>query len=889
MRLDCATANDPSPAAISPPPPYISGMNRFAWLALPLLVPAFSAQAGEIVLSNAALELRLDDTTGAVRQLRNVAKGLDLVTNQDGQPAFVVQTSTGAASAVSFTATPVAAFDGAAFDLHWNTDKAGIGFDVRIELPTNADDIRMFPRVTNSTPDLRVYSMEYPILGGIQRLVPAGGTDYELLSAAQGYLYREPYTNLPVETRRWLYPDGYGGASTQLWAYFRKDVGGFSMEVRDATGVAKNFMFNKESSTGDLRWSVETLTWDKSAGHGLDPAFDIRLVALTKGDWEEAADHYRAWSLQQAWASKGRVANRLDSQFPRWLYEQTYATTFGVSINLDQAKWYRALHDWVGGPLFHISGFWWPGGTAQSEWYGGYNDWNDARVNVANLTAIQQKGDRWGLFLFDLHFADGAHEWASSSPDPLTDPVAPWQPYNMSPDPEDAPWNYVCPATSVWPAFHGWRDLKTFDNYGYDANYYDIGAGLGRVRCENTAHGHPAGRGRWMIDGYRTMLNARRDELHTHAGHYIPAGTELISELYLREFDYYQARAEASVMSMLEGDHFRAGEKAGWKEKVPLFAYAYHDVGPVRLDGNLKAAAKFGEIFYWIAARTVAWGGLPELNYELSALEKFPGMTDTFTWYETYKDTFHVIDNSPYASAADRGLFLGRLGKARTGFAKPWLAYGRMTRAPRVVSGLSNVTVDWHLYNTFNRATDTTSGIERGAEYYEQGTLAINPLVTSAFTDEAAPASASVGLFFVNVTSTAQSVTIQTDPSRHGLSYLNYARTRLEDGVTQELGVQSGTQDLTLSLPSRAPVVIRLRPSECTGATCLYRVYRADTGSAASQAAATLAAFQTTQGHSWDDASLNDGVSRFYLIDDGGGFPSTVTVSKTATVLQIQW
>ena len=860
-------------------------MPRPVGLLAALVLASTGAEAGEIVVSNGAIEVRLDDASGAIRQIRNLRKGLDLVAVPGQAPAFVLQTSAGPASPGAFTATLDPLFAGSAYDLTWQTDKTGVTVVGRLELPAGGDDARFAAHVVNGSASIGMRLLEYPIIAGVQRLQPVTGTDWALQPAAMGYLYEDPWVNLASEVKKRKYPDAYDGAAVQLSAYYRDGAGGFAMEARDGLGSAKNLSFYKDPANGDIRWSVETLAWDESAGLGFDPGYAVYISALVRGDWEEAADRYRSWAVAQPWAGLGRVADRPDAEVPRWLYDTVLATTFGVSINLDQSSWFSALHDWVGGPLFHISGFWWPGGTAASEWYGGYNDWSDGRVNAANLNTVASKGDRWAPFLFDLHFARGATEWGAPAPAPPSDPVAPWQPHEMIPDPERDPWAYICPATGAWQAFHGWRNLELYGNWPYDANYYDIGAGLGRVRCDTTAHGHPAGSGRWMIEGYRAMLNARRGELHQTAGKRIAAGTELLSELYLREFDFYQARAEASVMSMLEGDEHRLGEKTGWKIKVPLFAYLYHDLGPVRLDGNLKAASQFGEIYWWIAARVVAWGGLPELNYELSALEKFPGMNVTFTWYETYKDTFHVIDTSPYLSVAARGTYLGKLGRARTGFARPYLAYGRMTRAPRLVAGPPSIAVDWKLYNTFNRATDTSTGIERGAEFYETGNLLIDPVVRSGWDD----AGRGLGLFFVNVQASSTSVTVEVDPSRHDVWFLNYALDRVEESGRTALGVKSGTQQVTLTLPSRAPLLLEAKPAECTVSTCLYRVFRSGTASQVAADALVRSAYVTAQGHLWDEPAPGDGATRFYLVDDGGGFPTQLTVDKAGSTVHLSW
>lgn len=846
------------------------------------LVAAVPAGAADIVLSNPRIEIRIDGTSGSIRQARNVVLGLDLVTHPEDAPAFVLTTSGGSLAPDTFTATRVTGEPGDVWDLAWSTSRPGVTVEARVALPPDADDARFTFRVVNDDPALGIESLEYPVIAGVETLLPAAGTDVALQPAAQGYLFRSPATNLPAQVVTRLYPDGYAGASLQTSAYYREGQGGFALEARDASATAKRFAFYREPATGRIRWSIRTLAWDRSAGTGPDPGYEVRLAALVRGDWEEAAERYRAWALTQWWAARGRVETRPDAVVPRWLYTTAQAATFGVSINLDQSRWFRALHDWVGGPLLHVSGFWWPGGTTASEWYGGYNDWSDGRVNPANLAAIRERGDLFAPFLFDLHFSRDATEWDAPAPDPATDAVAPWQPYEMIPDPESAPWAYMCPATEAWQAFHGWRDLALYGLYGYDATYYDIGAGLGRVRCDVAAHGHPPGSGRAIVDGYRAMLARRRGELDAAAGRKVAAGTELISELYLDRFDFYQARAEASVMSMLEGDEFRSGEKAGWAEKVPLFAYVYHDVGPVRLDGNLKAASQFGAIYYWIAARVVAWGGLPELNYELSALEKFPGMNDTFTWYETYKDTFHVVDTSPYASAADRGAYLGRLGRARTGFARPWLAYGRMARRARITSEPAAGALDWHLYNTFNRATDTSTGIEKGAEYYEQGTLSLKPVVHQAWIDGLN----ALGLFFIDTAASSANVTVEVDPQRHGLPYLNYELTRIEESGETPLGVRSGAQSVSLALASRVPVLLRARAAACTASTCLYRVFREGTAAAAASATTPLA---IVQGHAWDDAGLADGIDRFYLVDDGGGFPPVIAVDKLGGAVHVAW
>ena len=480
----------------------------------------------------------------------------------------------------------------------------------------------------------------------------------------------------------------------------------------------------------------------------------------------------------------------------RWLREQTAFATFGIAMDQDQTPWFQAMHDLTGYPVFHVSGFWWPSAGA-AEWYGGYDDWSASRLNVANLQTIRASGDHSALFLFDLHFASGATNWSSTS---AGDSVAPWSPFEMLPDPESGGWRYVCPATQEWQAFHGWRDTELGRLYDPDAAYYDISAGLGRMRCTRTAHGHPNGQGRWMVDGYRGMF--ARDRAAVDAGHgsRVPQGMELISDVFLREMDFYQARAWGGPIAMLEGDPLRQQVNVGNAEPVPLFDFVYHDVGPVRLDGNLKLAPELGDIFYLVAGRTTLWGGLPELNYELSALERFPGMTGP-TYYETYALPFWVQDDTPYSVDAAKAAFLADIGAARTSFGTEYLALGQMQRPPRFVSSVPIVGLPYALYNHFARATDLSTGVEAGQEFLDQGTHQAPSLLSSAYTS----GSGSIGLFVLNVADAAQSPEVEIDPARHGASFLNYSLRRVEAGGATALGLRHGRREGTLTFSTTRP------------------------------------------------------------------------------------
>ena len=856
-----------------------------------LFAASAAVHAADITLRNDALEITLAEGSGAIRQVRNLPAGLDLVTSSTGAAPWMLTLDSGTITTfTSFTATRDAGFPGDAYDLAWQTTVPGVSVAARVELPAGSSPAAFTMAVANTTTSRSVIAIEYPLVAGIAGLIGPAGTDRLAHPVAGGHLFRDPYVNFAADGRRRFYPDGYSGSPMQFLAYYRDDRGGFSLAAEDPLGTAKNVNFFKDPANGYLRMSLEPFSWDTTAGRGFTPGYTARLTALARGDWQEAADRYRVWALAQPWASEGFVRDKPDSTVARWLYGTVGLATFGVSLTMDQAAYFQALHDLLGGtPVFHISGFWWPGGTAASEWYGGYNDWGDSRVNAANLAKVRAIGDYWAPFLFDLHFSRTGNEWAHAAPNPASDPIAPWQPYEMIPDPESDPWAYICPATPQWQAFHGWRDTRLMELYSPDAAYYDIGPGLGRVRCDATTHGHTPGRGRWMIDGYRAMLASERAAINALKGRFVPQGTEVISELFLREFDFFQARAGGGVLSMLEGDEFRAGLKAGWTEKIPLWDFVYHDVGPVRLDGNLKVAPQIGNLFYWAAGKTVLEGALPELNYELSALERFPGIVTTYTDYETYQASFDVLDLSPYPLDTAKRDFLRDLSAARTGFAKNFLATGRMLRPARILAPVPpDVALDWKLYNTFQRNTNCSSGIETGQEFFETGTQTLPGLLQGAWAESGAAAPKRVGLGFVLLATASAGVNVEMDPARHGFDFLNYELRRMDASSDTSLGIRSGVSTASVTLPSRRVVFLTAAPAECLASSCQYRIYRS-TAASGVLAPANQTALAT--GHSWTDPSDPPSMpSFFYLVDDGGGYPgASLRLALVSNKVRLDW
>jgi hypothetical protein len=512
--------------------------------------------------------------------------------------------------------------------------------------------------------------VEYPVLGGIGRL----SEDDELAhSYATGFVFRNPFDLFRGDregTGRGVvhapYPEGFSGATMQLMAYYAAGRGGFSFSADDETGAQKWFDFSKVGE------SLEA-----SFGHGsadlsrpLEPAYDVIVSPLLDGTWWEAADRYKAWAAGARWCATPRKR-------PRWLFEEVGVATFGVNAGRDRSRWLKAIRLLADAPVFHVLGPNWSHlpGDYRGNLPGGIGDWFPAQLDEANMTAIREQGDRVAPFYFDLLFGRerAEHEAGVAALQKIPDPP-------LSVDAYAFP--FLCPVAPFTRELHRERDARLRAETGVDAVYYDISANNVVKRCDDRSHGHPRGGGAFLVDAYR--------ELYSDP----PAvrGTEMVNEVFVDVLDFYQARAEASPVSSFEADRYRDWVKDGSVEKVPLFAYVYHEHGPVRLDGWAKLSRETGDLFYWIGARVLAWGGLFELNYEFSPLETVDGVPEPLDeHYARLPDHRYEIDPAKAA-------FVRELAAARTGPANRYLAYGTML--PPLTIRSPRVALDWFQYNS---------------------------------------------------------------------------------------------------------------------------------------------------------------------------------------------
>ncbi|MBZ0252742.1 MAG: hypothetical protein K8I02_05320, partial [Candidatus Methylomirabilis sp.] len=157
--------------------------------------------------------------------------------------------------------------------------------------------------------------------------------------------------------------------------------------------------------------------------------------------------------------------------------------------------------------------------------------------------------------------------------------------------------------------------------------------------------------------------------------------------------DYAMVRVGGHVQGDLEAEPLRDAFKTGDVEEVPLFPFVYHEYGPVMLDGWTRLADNYGDIFYWIAAKTLLRGALLEVQYDFAPTELFPGMTGPGLQV--------VFPGALYEDATPENVdpakvdFLGDVAAVRAGFAVPYLSYGRMERPLSLSPAPPDIGLDW--------------------------------------------------------------------------------------------------------------------------------------------------------------------------------------------------
>jgi hypothetical protein len=750
-------------------------------------------QGEQLVLSNGILRLAFDAATGELRAVDNLVQGLSLL------PADSPGSRPPAVSLVGRDVATLVAFDfevleqsarRQALRLAWTYTEAVV-VEVRAELEASSEMAFLWPRILNGG-DSGLFALSYPSFPCLNTLGESAADDVLVHPLVRGMKVRDPRSSLdiqhnPIGNSR--YPQAYNGMTHQLVDYYSEGTGGFFFATFDPHGTEKSIALPLEGGELGLSWNFRS--WDEAPGADMELDFPLVIGANTSGDWYRAADHYRAWALTTEWCrSHGPNVGRRAQGRAAWLFEEIGAASFGLAASVDQSALLQAYHDLVGAPMFHVLGYDWLRGEGGDVLPGREPHDLEFDFEPRNIRTIERNGDRWAAFLADLRTSFLPAEMAYAVGRATLSVV-------LRPTPE------ACPTSALWRHIHAERAAQVVAHSGADSFYCDASAPNREHTCESAEHGHPRGRARWMLDGYRELYANTQAELSRTCETYVPIGVELMLECLIDRFDYYQARNGAGFMGVLEGGFYRGLQLRGLAETVPVFAYIYHDYAPVALDGCGKLSERIGDIFYWMAARVALWGGIFELNNEFSPAELFPGQSRVGQLHYRERDFFEWVDpRDPATSPYDprKGAFLRDIAAARTGFARDFLAYGQML--PPLAVRCESVRLDYTYYNNIDWGGQPNS-LEFASE---SGTHDVPGVLHVAWRFEDR-----LGLLFVNLGAEPTRAEVDFDLTRYrdyGLEFEGEVHgLRKTQGGERELRVPQG-RPLVLELPARRVVLL---------------------------------------------------------------------------------
>jgi hypothetical protein len=755
-----------------------------------------------IVLDHDRLRVVIDEKTGAIREIVHKPAGISLIAQPDvaARHPFMVVFADGATDHSWRDCTIEQQREGVC--VRWSLER-GLSLAVHLRLDAASGELQCTPVLENPR-GIGVAAVAYPFIAGIGRLGANPDQDELVHPYATGFLVRNPLDRLPASATETegqqpillgLYPEGFSGSTMQFMAYQAVGRGGFYVAAQDSVGTEKWLNFYRHAE-GDLRLAVWHGPADYGAHRSVAPEYVTVLAAIDGGAWYDAAEQYKAWALNQPWAAQGPLWARDDRC--RWLLEDVGLSTFGINPRYNRAPWLAEIDRIAGTPVLHVLG---PNWSRMPSDYmnthpGGLADWFPASFAPENQAVLRQNGDRVVPFEFDLLFGRGEEctERAAGSEALQVLPRP-----TLSRDAYDFP--FLCPATPFARDLHVGRDRTLVEEYGVDGVYYDISVNNVRHICLSPSHGHAIGDTVALTDGYRQLLSTTAAAMRDAAGGVaIPQGTEMINEQMLPLVAFYQARAEASPVAPFEAGPFRELIKADHAEKIPLFAYVYHEYGPVRLDGWAKLSREQGELVYFVLGRVFLQGGLIELNYEFSALE------DLGEYRDTVAEHYYAFDDRHYTIDPGLAAFVGRLSRNRIGRANRYLAYGTMQRpAALTVEEDPMVELDYFLYNC-----GTTM-----QEDEDRGTLRVPAVLQVAwcYRDESA------AWMVLNVASDERTIELPLDPPALGRAQPSAVTLTVhEDGKpAQPLGLLTERRTVRLTLPPRAPVMLEALPIASEG------------------------------------------------------------------------
>lgn len=478
--------------------------------------------------------------------------------------------------------------------------------------------------VENNT-SFALRAIEYPIIYAVTQLGDSMEDDRILLPKQDGYLLCNPLVlewegDFPRRRydQRFQYP-GEGrefpaSLSAQLLAYYDAD-GGLYIATHDGNGHPKMlgpiWLDYDDKSVLDFT-PVHQL--QEQVGNDYDCPYET-VIGYFQGDWRDAADLYKAWSMEQAWCSR-KLCQRDD--IPEWVKRGPFFFNFRLRGQEDGEDFLDGvppyLEEWsriLDIPLVAMMCGW----EKIGEWvgpdyfppYGGAERFQSMcmRLRERNIHPFafglsglklpirKRIGKDWpqpelaidydNREVFDKIYRQYAAINAEGCL--ITDsPIESW----------DGLHAYACVSTPQARRQLYDATLKLVGDYGVQVSQADQVFGGGTTECYHPAHSHPPGRGIWQVETLQKIYDDIRSDAKKIDPDFI-LSQEFQSELYMQHLDIFHGRVSDQPRGVLG---------------VPLFAYLYHEYA-LCYGGDWSSMLRDNTCGVYNQAANFVYGSLP--------------------------------------------------------------------------------------------------------------------------------------------------------------------------------------------------------------------------------------------------------------------------------------
>lgn len=681
--------------------------------AAPLAAPA---AASRITLAGANHRLEFDPQTAQLLSLRPARGGPEFIAAGDRHPVFVIQYLDGEKEFCQIASTQ-------ARSVTMEQPELGIlkakftGLDGKdLEATVTVRNGNPFSRwsmaIRNST-GLLITDVQFPFVVAPYRLGGVAGSEALLRPFIAGQLIRAPkpkdlepdtphgWQFRPENHDTWHYP---GLTFAQFLAYYN-DVAGLYIACEDSSGAIK--LIKPVHREPGIRLGLAHVgDWPANGERKLE--YDVVLRTF-KGDWYEAAEIYREWTLKQSWA---RAPLHTRKDVPAWLIDSPPHIIVRIQGEVDDGPAppneeflpYRKIVPLiepiakrVGSGVVPVIMSW----ERPGPWI--YPDCFPPAGGEESLREFTQmareRGWHIGTFCNGTRWVTG-HAWSKYDGKAYFDErrgarsVSRTHAGRLWEEDWDRNWrpSYAgCLGTPMTREI-AVDFVRRVIGYGLDwVQFFDQNVGCATFPCFAQDHGHAPAPGRWMTAAMRTLLDSF-DGAAREAGRPIAFSVESPPN------EYFMPRFQICDVRVIPPGH--AGHERSF---LPLYHFLYHEF--ILIQGGFGKAPEP----YHMPIRTA---------YNL-VVGQIPGGVITGDGRLLNRDTSNWAPWFPQVGDNEDSIeMLRATATLRRSQAADFLVFGRMLRPARV-AGIK--TVSW----TYNSRVNRIPGVFHAAWRSPKGGFAI--------------------------------------------------------------------------------------------------------------------------------------------------------------------